>query len=178
MKIAAIDLGSNSFHLIIAETGPSGGFNVVTGEKDMVRLGARTLARGRLPAAAMRRGLDVLRTYKRLIVTHAVDKVIAVATSAIREAGNGEDFLDTVGRETGLWPRAISGEQEARLIYLAALHSVHLEGKRTLLVDIGGGSVGLALGSGTRPDMAFSEKLGVLPGGENLLKSEPPSPRD
>jgi exopolyphosphatase/guanosine-5'-triphosphate,3'-diphosphate pyrophosphatase len=178
MKIAAIDLGSNSFHLIIAETGTSGGFHVVTGEKDMVRLGARTLSRGRLPAAAMRRGLDVLRAYKRLIVTHAVDKVIGVATSAIREARNGEDFLDTVGRETGLWPRAISGEQEARLIYLAALHSVHLEGKRTLLVDIGGGSVELALGTGTRPDMAVSEKLGVLRVGERFVRSDPLSARD
>lgn len=178
MKIAAIDLGSNSFHLIIAGTGTSGGFHVITGEKDMVRLGSRTLSRGRLPAAAMRRGLDVLRAYKRLTVTHGVDKVIAVATSAIREAGNGEDFLDRVGRETGLWPRAISGEQEARLVYLAALHSIHLEGKRTLLLDIGGGSVEAALGTGTRPDVVVSEKLGVLRMGERFVKSDPLSARD
>ncbi|MBI3450028.1 MAG: Ppx/GppA family phosphatase [Acidobacteria bacterium] len=178
MKIAAIDLGSNSFHLIVAETRATGAFHVVAGEKDMVRLGARTLSRGQLPAAAMRRGLDVLRAYKRLTVTHGVDKVIAVATSAIREAGNGEDYLDRIGRETGLWPRAISGEQEARLIYLSALHSIHLEGKKTLLLDIGGGSVELALGSLTRPDMVFSEKLGVLRLGETYVTTDPLSPRD
>jgi len=178
MRIAAIDLGSNSFHMIIVETGTSGGFHVVTGEKDMVRLGARTLSRGSLPAAAMRRALDVLRAYRKLTVTHAADKVIAVATSAIREARNGEEFLERVGRETGLWPRAISGEQEARLIYLAALHSIHLEGRRTLLVDIGGGSVELAFGTSTKPDMVFSEKLGVLRMGERFVTSDPLSARD
>ena len=152
MKIAAIDLGSNSIHLVIVEVSPSGGFQVVASEKEMVRLGAATLARGRLSAAAMGRGLEVLRKYKRLAASHRVDKILAVATSAIREARNGEDYLIRVGEKTGIWPRVASGEGEARLIYLAALHSIHLEGKRALVVDVGGGSVELALGTGTRPD--------------------------
>ncbi len=162
MKIAAIDLGSNSFHMVIVETSARGGFRVIAGEKEMVRLGASTLARGRISAAAMRRGLDVLRKYKRIARTQGVDKTIAVATSAVREARNGEDFLDRVGREIGCWPKAVSGEGEARLIYLAALHSIHLEGKRALVVDIGGGSVELALGEGGRLEWVASEKLGVL----------------
>jgi exopolyphosphatase/guanosine-5'-triphosphate,3'-diphosphate pyrophosphatase len=162
MKIAAIDLGSNSIHLVIVEVRPSGGFDVVESEKEMVRLGATTLARGRLSAAAMARGLEVLRRYKRLCASHHVDKVLAVATSAVREASNGEQYLMKIGQKTGIWPRVASGEGEARLIYLAALHSIHLEGRRALVVDVGGGSVELALGTGTRPDWVASEKLGVL----------------
>ena len=162
MRIAAIDIGSNSIHLVIVEVASSGGFHVIEKEREMVRLGAVTLSRGHLPAAAMKRGFEVLTKYKRLAVTHKVDKILAVATSAVREAGNGEDFLRRLGRATGIWPRVVSGEGEARLIHLAALHSIHLEGKRALVVDVGGGSVELAVGAGSRPDWAVTEKLGIL----------------
>ena len=149
MRIAAIDLGSNSFHMVIVES-RAGGFQVIDREKEMVRLGESTLSRGRLSAAAVRRGLDTLREYKRLADMHGVDKLLAVATSAVREAANGEDFLERVGGEIGVWPRVVSGEEEARLIYLAALHSIHLEGKRALVVDIGGGVGARVLGAGHR----------------------------
>jgi exopolyphosphatase/guanosine-5'-triphosphate,3'-diphosphate pyrophosphatase len=178
MKIAAIDLGSNSIHMVIAEVGQSGSFHILDSEKDMVRLGAATLARGRLPAAAIRRGLEVLRDYKRLAGTHRVDKIIAVATSAIREARNGEDFLDRIGDEIRIYPRAISGEEEARLVYLAALHSVHLEGRRALVIDVGGGSVELALGTAGAIDLVASEKLGVLRLAESHVGSDPISAKD
>ena len=177
MRIAAIDLGSNSFHMVIVET-RAGGFQLIEREKEMVRLGERTLSRGRLSAEAMRRGLDTLREYRRLADAQRVDKLLAAATSAVREAQNGEAFLDRVGREIGFWPRVLSGEEEARLIYLAALHSVHLEGRRALVVDIGGGSVELALGTGQRIEWAASEKLGVLRMTERFVTSDPLSPRD
>lgn len=134
MRIAAIDLGSNSFHMVVVEVNASGGFHVVAAEKKMVRLGAGTVARGRLSAAAMRQGLEVLREYKRLAEAQGAEKILAVATSAIREAANGEEFLRRVGREIRIWPRAITGETEARFIYLAALHSIHLEGQRALVL--------------------------------------------
>jgi len=137
MRIAAIDLGSNSLHMVLADTDQAGAFRVVGREKEMVRLGSRTLSRGRLSAAAMKRAVDVLRAYKRLAETAGADKVLAVATSAVREARNGEDFLETIGRELDIWPRAISGDEEARLIYLAALHSIHLEGG-VAVVDVAG----------------------------------------
>ncbi len=178
MKIAAIDIGSNSIHMVVVEVASSGGFAVIEREKEMVRLGAGTLARGMLSAAAMKRGLAVLVKYKQLARNHRVDKLVAVATSAVREARNGEDFLDQVGRETGIWPRVASGEGEARLIYLAALHSIHLEGKRALVVDIGGGSLELALGAGRRLEWAVSEKLGVLRVTERFVHSDPLSGKD
>jgi exopolyphosphatase / guanosine-5'-triphosphate,3'-diphosphate pyrophosphatase len=178
VRLAAIDLGSNSFHLVIVDVSASGGFQVVDREKEMVRLGAGTLSRGRLPADTVRRGLETLRRYRRLADTRKVDDIVAVATSAIREAANGEDFLDTVGREIDIWPKAISGEEEARLIYLAALHSVHLEGKRALVVDIGGGSVELALGVGASLQRAVSMKLGVLRLTERFVRTDPLAARD
>jgi exopolyphosphatase/guanosine-5'-triphosphate,3'-diphosphate pyrophosphatase len=178
LKLAAIDLGSNSFHMVIVEVGASGSFQVLDREKEMIRLGASTLARGSLSAQAMRRGLETLAKFRRLAETYKVDKVLAVATSAIREARNGEDFLRQVGRETGLWPKAVSGTEEARLIYLAALHSIHLEGRRTLVLDIGGGSVELALGSGNRLERTLSRKLGVLRVSERFVASDPLSAKD
>jgi exopolyphosphatase / guanosine-5'-triphosphate,3'-diphosphate pyrophosphatase len=177
MRIAAIDIGSNSFHMVIVES-RSGGFHVIDREKEMVRLGERTLSRGRLSAAAMRRGLDALREYKRLADMHGVDKLLVVATSAVREAANGEDFLERVGGEIGFYPQVVSGEEEARLIYLAALHSVNLEARRTLVVDIGGGSVELAMGAGPQVEWAVSEKLGVLRMTERFVHTDPLSARE
>jgi len=177
MRIAAIDIGSNSFHMVIVES-RSGGFHVIDREKEMVRLGERTLSRGRLSAAAMRRGLGALREYKRLADMHGVDKLLVVATSAVREAVNGEDFLERVGAEIGFYPQVVSGEEEARLIYLAALHSVNLEGRRTLVLDIGGGSVELAMGEGPQVEWAVSEKLGVLRMTERFVRSDPLAARD
>ncbi len=177
MKLAAIDLGSNSFHAVVVEVSASGGFRVIDREKEMVRLGAESLASGRLSAAAMKRGLEALRKYKRIADNHRVDKILAVATSAIREARNGEDFLERVGREVGFWPRVASREEEGRLVYRAALHSVHLEG-RALVVDLGGGSVELALGVGRRIERIVSERLGVLRMTERFVHSDPLSSKD
>jgi exopolyphosphatase/guanosine-5'-triphosphate,3'-diphosphate pyrophosphatase len=178
LKIAAIDLGSNSVHMVLVETLKAGAFRVIGREKEMVRLGARTLARGKLSAGAMARGLDALRKYRRLADSTGAEKILAVATSAIREAANGEDFLERIGRELNIWPRTVPGDEEARLIYLAALHSVHLEGKRALVIDIGGGSVELAVGGGQGMEYGVSEKLGVLRVTEEFVKSDPLSDKD
>jgi len=177
MRIAAIDLGSNSFHMVIVES-RSGGFHVIDREKEMVRLGERTLSRGRLSAASMRRGLDALREYKRLADMHGVDKLLVVATSAVREAANGEDFLERVAGEIGFYPQVVSGVEEARLIHLAVVHSVNVEGRRTLVLDIGGGSVELAMGAGAQVEWAVSEKLGVIRMTERFVRSDPLAPRD
>src|SRR5262245_4076114 len=178
MRLAAIDLGSNSLHMVVVEVGAAGGFRVIGREKEIVRLGEGGLARGKLSAVAADRAMFALRRYKRLLEAQRVDKTLAVATAAVREAANGEDFLRRIGRELGLWPRAISGEEEARLIYLAALHSIHLEGKRALVVDIGGGSLEMALGAGRDLQWAMSERLGVLRLSEQFGRSDPLSAVD
>ncbi len=177
MKLAAIDLGSNSFHAVVADVSADGHFEIVDREKDVVRLAAGTGGSGRLSEPAMRRGLDVLRRYRRIAADHGVEKVIAVATSAVREAKNGEEFLERAGRETGIRPLAISGEEEARLVYLAAAHSVHVEGP-TLVLDIGGGSVELALGRGPSIEQVVSRRLGSVRMAERFCRTDPLTPRD
>src|SRR5206468_11667727 len=107
--------------------------------------------------------IAILEAYRRRAEIHGVEELLAVSTSAVREARNGEDFLDTVGRKTGLVPRAIPGEEEARLVSLAAQNAIRLDGRRALVMDIGGGSVELALcRKGGELDLARSEQLGVL----------------
>jgi exopolyphosphatase/guanosine-5'-triphosphate,3'-diphosphate pyrophosphatase len=162
----------------VVEVSGSGTFEVRDREKQMVRLGSGTLAGNLLPAAAIKRGLAAMRELKRLADHHGVEKIIAVATSAVREAKNGEDFVEQIGREVGVWPLAVSGEEEGRLIYLAVLHSVHLLGKRAVVVDIGGGSVELAIGAGRALEWAVSEKLGVLRMSEAFVRGDPLARKD
>jgi exopolyphosphatase/guanosine-5'-triphosphate,3'-diphosphate pyrophosphatase len=178
MKIAAVDLGSNSVHMVIVEVAADGRFHVIGREKEMVRLGERTLSRGKLSARAMERGLRALSKFQRLAQNHGVERILAVATSAVREAVNGEAFVARVGAELGFWPRVVSGETEARLIHLAAAHSVHLEGRPSVVIDIGGGSVELALGVGENVSLAVSERAGVLRLSEHFVKSDPLSAAD
>lgn len=178
MKIAAIDLGSNSIHMIIVEVNATGAFRVVDRETEMMRLGSGTLTTGLLPEVSMQRALSILKAFRRLAEIQGVEKILAVATSAVREARNGEDFLDRVGRKAGIYPLAIPGEEEARLIYLAALHSIHLGKQRALVADLGGGSLELAVGRGQEIEAALSEKLGVLRMAEKFVTSDPLSPHD
>ncbi len=176
MKIAAIDIGTNSVHVVIVQADPSGGFRLLDSESEMVRLGEGSLSGGDLSIEAMARALAALKVYKKLAELHQVDRILVVATSAIREARNGEQFLRQIRRKTGLTTRVIPGEEEARLIYLAALQSVRVPPGRALVIDIGGGSLELALGRGSKLELGISEKLGVLRMTERFLLHDPPTP--
>jgi len=141
LRIAVIDIGTNSIHMLIAEILPNFTFEVIGREKEMTRLGDGTLATGYLSPDLMKRGLTTLKKLKYLAQAKGVQKIIAVATSAVREAQNGGDFLQQVFDETGIKVRVITGEEEGRLIYLGVKHSVELKKTNTLIIDIGGGSV-------------------------------------
>ncbi len=163
MKLAAIDIGSNSIHMIVADaTEQDGAFQVIDREKDMVKLGAGCFRAGRLAPEATAAALQSLRKCAKLIERHGCEEVVATATSAVREAKNGGEFLDEVARQTGIRVRVISGEEEARLIWLAVRSAIDLAARRALIVDIGGGSVEAIVGDAR--DMLFARtlKLGVL----------------
>src|SRR5438046_2705322 len=117
MRLAAIDIGTNSLHMIVVRVRPDLSFEVIDREKEMVRLGAGGLDGRALTAEAMHAALQVLSKFKRLAESHRVDEVVAVATSAVREAENGGEFLNAVAEQTGIRPRVISGMEEARLIH-------------------------------------------------------------
>src|SRR4249920_3476443 len=122
MRIAAIDIGTNSVHMIIVLVRSDLSFAVVDREKVMVRLGAGGLDGKSLTREAMTAALQALSKFRRLAESHKVDTVLAAATSATREARNGGEFLARVERETGIRARVIPGAEEARLIHQAAVY--------------------------------------------------------
>jgi len=144
----------------------------------MVRLGAGGLDGRALTPEAMHAALQVLSKFRRLAESHRVEEVVAVATSAVREAENGGEFLQTVHRETGVRPRVISGTEEARLIHSAAVYGVGVPRDIAVVVDIGGGSVEVTRGTGAAIDLARSFKLGVIRLTERFVKSDPIDSRE
>ena len=162
MKLAAIDIGTNSIHMIIVEAIAPQQFNVIEREKEMVKLGVGVFATSRLSDRAFNMGLETITRYVQLAEQIGVDEVITAATSAIREAQNGDAFMQAVRQRTGLTPRIISGQEEARLIFLAVRNSIALEADTALVLDIGGGSTEAVIGN--RQDVLFGDSmpLGVL----------------
>ena len=178
MRIAAIDIGTNSVHMIVVRVRPDLSFEVIDREKAMVRLGAGGLDGKELTTEAMGAALQALSKFKRLAESHTVDKILAAATSATREARNGGEFLSRIEAETGIRPRVITGAEEARLIHLAAVYGVDVGGARAVVIDIGGGSTEITLGTATSVQAARSFKIGVIRLTERFVKSDPLSGRD
>jgi exopolyphosphatase / guanosine-5'-triphosphate,3'-diphosphate pyrophosphatase len=160
VKLAAIDIGTNSIHLVVVEF-DGRTFHVIDREKSMVRLGLGMFGEMRLTERAFKEGVEVLGRYTKLAESRGVEEILAVATSATREAENGTEFLNAIFQSTGVMPRVISGSEEARLIFLAVKHSIDLGGEVGLVIDIGGGSVEIAVGNQHEVMLAQSMRLGV-----------------
>ena len=178
MRIAAIDIGTNSIHMIVVQVRPDLSFEVIDREKDMVRLGAGGLDGRSLTDTATASALQTLSKFKRLAESHKVDEIVAAATSATREADNGGDFIDEVARQTGIQIRIIPGAEEARLIHLAAGYGVDVGSSTACVIDIGGGSVEVTLGTARQLTVGQSFKTGVIRLTERYAKSDPLSGRD
>jgi exopolyphosphatase/guanosine-5'-triphosphate,3'-diphosphate pyrophosphatase len=178
MRIAAIDIGTNSVHMIVVRLRADLSFEVIDREKVMVRLGAGGLDGKALTNEAMTAALQALSKFRRLAESHGVDQILAAATSATREARNGGEFLARVERETGIRPNVIPGSEEARLIHQAAVYGVDVGSARAVVVDIGGGSVEITLGTATSIQLARSFKVGVIRLTERFVQSDPISERD
>jgi exopolyphosphatase / guanosine-5'-triphosphate,3'-diphosphate pyrophosphatase len=178
MRLAAIDIGTNSVHMIVVRVRPDLSFEVVDREKEMVRLGAGGLDGRSLTEQAMSAALLALAKFRRIAESHRVDEILAAATSAMREAKNGPEFLSRIVEETGIRPRVISGTEEARLIHRAAVYGVDVMRGHAVVIDIGGGSVELTLGGAKRPSLGRSFKIGVIRLTERFVRSDPLAARD
>jgi exopolyphosphatase/guanosine-5'-triphosphate,3'-diphosphate pyrophosphatase len=178
MRIAAVDVGSNSIHMVVAQVEADGRFRVLDRAKEMVRLGRRTLSRGRLSPQAIDAGVRTLATFRTLAERQGVTRITAVATSAVREAVNGGDFIKKVEADVGLRVKVIPGREEARLIYLGVRHAIDLSGKPTLILDIGGGSVEFILIERGEPVSLESHKIGVARLSERFFSTDPPEPEE
>jgi exopolyphosphatase / guanosine-5'-triphosphate,3'-diphosphate pyrophosphatase len=178
MRIATIDIGTNSIHMIVVQIRPDLSFEVIDREKEMIRLGAGGLDGRSLTPEAVHAALQVLSKFGRLAESHKVEEVIAVATSATRESENGGEFLKAVTDQTGIRPRVISGTEEARLIHAAAVYGAGGPGEVSIVIDVGGGSVEVTRGTGTTVELGRSFKLGVIRLTERFIKSDPLDPKD
>ena len=174
-KIAVIDIGTNSIHMVLAEVLPDFSYKILDRFKDMTRLGDGAFASQHLSDKAITRSLAVIRHLVTLAKNKGYERLIAVATSAVREAKNGGDFIDLVKEQTGLTVRVITGIEEARLIFLGIQNSVPITEQPVLGVDVGGGSVELMVGNREQLLHAKSLKLGAIRLADQFLKRTPPS---
>ena len=159
--VAAIDIGTNSFHLVIARPTGNNRFEVLDRDKEVVRLGSGSGDMKRLTPEAIDRGIDALRRFQQVAASRGA-RVRAVATSAVREAENRNEFVRRARDEAGVRVEVISGAEEARLIRLGALQAVPAYDQRHLLIDIGGGSTEFVVGEGDAVLGARSLKLGAI----------------
>ncbi|MGQ9818467.1 MAG: Ppx/GppA phosphatase family protein [Candidatus Kapaibacteriales bacterium] len=159
--IAAIDIGTNSFHLIVAEIDSRGMLKILTREKEVVRLGSSGNDMKYLSSDAIERGVQTLKRFIGLAKSMTA-QISAVATSAVREAVNRDEFINRVFEETGVEIQVVSGIEEGRLIYLGALHSLPIVERKTLIIDIGGGSTETIIGNKGEPLYVHSEKIGAI----------------
>ena len=174
-KLAVLDIGTNSIHMVLAEVQPDYSYKILDRFKDMTRLGDGVFTSRRLSDQAMMRGLEVIRTLVNLARNKGYEQIEGVATSAVREARNGGEFLDHVMQQTGLTVRVITGAEEARLIFLGVQNSVALPESPTLVIDIGGGSVEVIVGNREAIFQARSLKLGAIRLKDLYLSKTPPS---
>ena len=162
VRIAAVGIGSNSIRQIIADVSPDGAIRVIDEMKAAPRLGEGVDATGRLGDSAIRNALDALLRMATLTRQMGVERTEVVATSAVRDAENGADFIAAVHDTTGLSVRILNGDEEALLAYRSALAHFDLAKGRAVVMDIGGGSLELALSSDGLLDGLMSFPMGAI----------------
>ena len=175
MRLAAIDIGSNSIHMVVVDAEPRGSFRVLDRERDMVRLGRSAHRDGALSEKAMAEGLLTLSKMATLARLKGAERILAVATSSVREASNGEDFLTRIKAKTGLEVRVLSGEEEGQLIFRAVREAIDLGRGFSVVVDVGGGSTEWILARRGELRRVVSLKLGSLRLARDLTRSSKPA---
>ncbi|MGH9224321.1 MAG: HD domain-containing protein [Acidimicrobiales bacterium] len=178
MRIAALDLGTNSFHLLVVDAHPDGTFVPLAKEKEMLRLGDGVAREGRVPDGDARRAVATVNRFRTLAESAGADEIVACATSAIREADNGGELVDRIRTEAGVYVRVITGLDEAHLIFEAIRASLVIDPAPALAFDLGGGSLEVMVGDRSGLTWSASVKLGVARLTAELVRDDPPSSRD
>jgi exopolyphosphatase/guanosine-5'-triphosphate,3'-diphosphate pyrophosphatase len=172
--IAAIDLGTNSLHMVVVRIEPTlPAFSIIAREKETVRLGDRDLKTGELKPEIMKKAIAALGRFQEVAKTLNAETIIAVATSAVREAPNGKDFLQRIKDELSLNVNLISGQEEARRIYLGVLSGMEFNDQPHIIIDIGGGSTEIILGDSHEARVLTSTKVGAVRLTSELITTDP-----
>jgi exopolyphosphatase / guanosine-5'-triphosphate,3'-diphosphate pyrophosphatase len=178
LKIAAIDIGSNSIKMVVVEAASSDSFAVLAREKEVVRLGHDTLREGHLSPAAIARAASCIGRFRSIAEARGAEHLITIATASVREAHNSAEFINEVQKSTGVRVEVLSGLEEARLIGLAAAQGCGRGSTSLLNIDIGGGSTEYSLMSEGVPVELFSVKLGAVGLTEQLIANDPVKPKE
>jgi exopolyphosphatase/guanosine-5'-triphosphate,3'-diphosphate pyrophosphatase len=177
LKLAAIDIGSNSIKLVVVDAAASDSFAVLARDKEVVRLGHETLTKGRLSPEAIERAITCIQRFRTAAEVRQAEVIVAVATASVREASNASQFIKQVEKATGIRVEVLSGVEEARLIGLAASRGCANRGAINLNIDIGGGSTEISLFRDGTPLSLFSVRVGAVRLTDRYLKSDPPKPK-
>ncbi len=173
-RVATIDIGTNSTHLLIAKLERKlNTFSIELAEKSTTRLGERDPQTGELTSLAMNRAFSTLKRFKDLSESYKVQSLIIAATSAVREAQNGKNFISEIKKKLGLDVELISGAEEARLIYLGVLSGMQFGNNPHLVLDIGGGSTELILADSSEARALTSTKIGAVRLQREFIKKDP-----
>jgi exopolyphosphatase/guanosine-5'-triphosphate,3'-diphosphate pyrophosphatase len=175
--LAAIDVGTNTIRLTVAEVQDDDTYRILDEEREMVRLGEKLDRTGRLSDAAIERALAAIGKMKAIADGFKITQLRAIATSAVREAANGRSFVREASRQHKVRIDVISGEEEAQLAFRTASRHFDFQGRSTAVVDIGGGSVEVILSAGSVIDHIYSLPLGAVRVTERLVRSDPLRPK-
>ncbi len=176
MKLACIDIGSNSVKLVVARAEGQEIVELLAQGTVSTRLGQGVDKTHELMPEAMDRTLRVIEMFKERAEELGVQEIIAVATSAVRDARNQDEFIQKVVARTGIKPLVISGEEEARYTYIGACSDPELRSKKLILVNVGGGSSDFVLGQNGKIEDVFSMKTGFIRLTEEFIHSDPVAP--
>jgi exopolyphosphatase/guanosine-5'-triphosphate,3'-diphosphate pyrophosphatase len=176
MRLAIIDIGTNTFNLLIAEVQPQGSYHVIFKTKIAVKLGEGGINKGIIQPAAFQRGIDALKEYHTKTESLHVQVIHAFATSAIRSASNGQDFVKSVFAETGIEIQVITGDREAELIYYGVRNAVKMQETYSLIMDVGGGSTEFIIANKHRIIWKQSFNLGAARLLDAFHESDPITP--
>jgi len=178
LKIAAIDIGSNSIKLVVVEAAASDSLAVLVREKEAVRLGHDTLRERRLAPDAITRAADCIKRFRSIAEARGATRLVAIATASVREAYNAAEFISEIEQRTGVRVEVLSGIEEARLIGLAASTGCATREATLINIDIGGGSTEISLVRDGTPLALFSVKLGAVGLTEKFINSDPAKPKE
>ncbi|MEI6258143.1 MAG: Ppx/GppA phosphatase family protein [Planctomycetota bacterium] len=161
-RLAAIDIGSNSVRLLVAEALRGGNYRILDEEREPTRLGRSVSSKGQLDDESMEQTITALQTFKQIAAGYQATSLRTIATCAVREARNGPEFCRRVREQVGLEVEVISGEREARLAFSSVQHAFDLSGKNVIVADIGGGSTEIVFATGNLIESIFSTPLGAV----------------
>ena len=161
-RLAAIDIGSNSVRLLVAEALRGGTYRILDEEREPTRLGRSVSEKGQLDDESMERTITALRTFKQIAAGYQATSLRTIATCAVREARNGPEFCRRVREQVGLEVEVISGDREARLAFSSVQNAFDLSGKNVIVADIGGGSTEVVFATGDLIESIFSTPLGAV----------------